>query len=130
MYIKVIDYRVMQLAYKPTKELLDNFLSNQDDKQNNLPIASAVILDEDDISEFFIYFKIQKRVEENSEGLFHLDFLVRCKSESLKLSHNRDVDKLKAPALEVAFPFLVGWVNNFFVTSGYDNIYISKHNLV
>ena len=132
MKVQILDHRVMQLIFRPSKALLDFVASDEKEK---LPIACKIVSDDDekDDREFFVYFKIETTKQANADGatddgLFHVDFLVRCKS-SLSIEDGFS-EILKKNAIEAAFPVLAGWINNFFLSSGYDSFYVSQQNLI
>lgn len=134
MKVQILDHRVMQLIFRPSKALLDFVASDITDEKEKLPIACKIVsTEEKDDQEFFVYFKIETSKQINAEGvtddgLFHVDFLVRCKSSSSLEDGFSEI--LKKNAIEAAFPVLAGWVNNFFLSSGYDSFYVSQQNLI
>ncbi|WP_224964775.1 protein-export chaperone SecB [Acinetobacter guillouiae] len=134
MSIRLLDYRAIQVIFRPNSNLID-YLNEIQDRTIDLPaIAYHAIFPEGQNSEFLIHFdfdlNIKDEMSKDSEdlGILKFDFIARFASDveitqQFKESHFPSVN---APA--IAYPFLRAFVNNFFINSGYNPVLLPTYN--
>lgn len=135
MSIRLLDYRAVQIAFRPNNELI-KYLENIETLEqlpgiNYVPLFHGSDADEDEKTEFLIHFDFTldfKKSEDDHTGLFKLDFVARFKS-SIEITQefmDSNFPRVNAPA--ISYPFLRAFVNNFFINAGYNPVLLPTYN--
>lgn len=125
MNIKFIEYKIGELKFSPSSELLEN-LSNLDSINIDDYLRFTPIFFKNSTKNFVIKFHLEVKTEETS--FFELEFLSKfeCEEDIDEKFTESNFPIINAPA--IAYPFLRAFVSNFFVSSGYYPILLPTYN--
>ncbi len=125
MNIKFVEYKIGELNFSPSSELLEN-LSNLDSINIDDHLVFKPIFFKDSLKNFVVKFHLEVKTEETS--FFKLDFLSKfeCEQDIDESFKESNFPVINAPA--IAYPFLRAFVSNFFVSSGYYPILLPTYN--
>lgn len=125
MNIKFVEYKIGELKFSPSSELLEN-LSNLDSINIDDHLVFKPIFFKDSLKNFVVKFHLEVKTEETS--FFELDFLSKfvCEQDIDDGFKESNFPIINAPA--IAYPFLRAFVSNFFVSAGYYPILLPTYN--
>ncbi|WP_180060279.1 protein-export chaperone SecB [Acinetobacter sp. YH12128] len=125
MNIKFVEYKIGELKFSPSSELLEN-LSNLDSINIDDHLVFKPIFFKDSLKNFVVKFHLEVKTEEAS--FFELDFLSKfvCEQDIDDGFKKSNFPIINAPA--IAYPFLRAFVSNFFVSAGYYPILLPTYN--
>lgn len=125
MNIKFVEYKIGELKFSPSSQLLEN-LSNLDSINIDDYLRFTPIFFQNSSKNFVIKFHLEVKTEETS--FFELEFLSKfeCEQDIDKKFKESNFPIINAPA--IAYPFLRAFVSNFFVSSGYYPILLPTYN--
>lgn len=133
MSIRLLDYRAIQVVFRPSASLIE-YLDGIHEERVELPaISYHAIFPETQENEFLIHFELDLNInveesQNDDDGRLKIDFIARFTSDSEITQQFKDSHFPRVNAPAIAYPFLRAFVNNFFINSGYNPVLLPTYN--